>query len=368
MNPRQRDWKFTAVLLLIGLIGLAPLTIGFFVEQPGRLVVIFRDPVFSTDLTGRKCVLSLDGKIVTGTLQRSREGGLGVFDLGLMDAAFHTVQWDVQGFSKGGRSVEVLPKRIQMESRLAVDLKPEFGRVEVQGLNAVTKENLTTRAVVRLGDGKGELKDGTVMFTDVPPGRHTVYLQADGYCEAERMIKVAAAETATTFVALSPSMNQKEVARIILDWKQAPDDLDAHLLINLAGEKTRHHVFYKAKQSDRNGRRVASLDVDMRVTGGFETITIEKGFKGRFVYVVHNYSEWDAMVHRRTLPPHMANAEPRVRLYLGDCNPRVFGVPESQTGLEWTVLEIEVDENGLVSVESAPQQTNWGLLRDLENR
>jgi len=359
LTLRQKDWRLTAVLLLVGLLGLIPLSVGFFVEQPGHLTVIFRDTVFQTDITTRRSVLAIDGRVISASVRASKEGA--AFDLGTVPASAHSVRWEIDGFGKGERTVTVYPMR-EGESSLVIDLKPQFGRVEVQGTDAVTNERLTVPAEVNLGAGRQEMRSATILFADVSPGLHTVRMQAEGYCPEERTVSVSAGETAKASVALSPSLGRDEAARIILEWNHAPDDLDAHVYINLADEKSERHVYWNAMQSDKGGQRVVSLDVDKRTPGGFETVTIRQGFPGQYTYMIHNYSLWRAMRIKGPLPPNMAAADPRVRLYVsGDCKPRVFQLPAFHNDLGWMVVELIVDENGFISVVS-PQMKSRAPL------
>ncbi len=348
---RKKDWRLTALLILVALVGLVPLGAGFFVEQPGRLVVLFRDNVFQSDIAPRQSTLTLDGKVIPASIRVSEKGA--VFDLGRVAASSHTVGWTIEGFAKGEGAVTVLPTSVQPESTMIVDLRPEFGRVEVRGADATTNRVLAAPSLVILGADRKQMGSGVVLFSDVPPGVHKVHLQADGYCPDEQTVRVSAAETTQVTLTLSPSLDDDEAARIILEWNNAPEDLDGHLVVHLADEKTIRHICWYAMKSDKGGRPIASLDVDMRKPGGFETITVRKGFSGSYVYLVSNYSRRKAQHAKLPLPPNMDAADPNVRLYVnGDCKPRTFRLPASHNDLEWMVVELTVNNDGFISVSS----------------
>lgn len=366
LTPRRGDWRLTAVLLLASLLGTIPLSVGFLVEQPGHLVAVLRDTAFFSDITARQSIFSLDGVVVPALGRSSPEGIL--FDLGTVSARSHSLRVEIEGFDREERDVAVLPKRVEPKTTLAIDLRPKFGRVEIQVTDAVTNESLSVPSEMSLDAGKSEITNGSIQLSDVSPGSHKLRVQAEGYCSEDSTIRVTAGKTTTVPIALSRSLGEGEAARVILEWKHAPNDLDAHLLINLAGEKNTRHVFWRARSTEKDGSLVASLDIDERKPGGFETITVGQGFKGQYVYAVKNYSRWAAQRLKAPLPPPMGAAEPRVRLYIvGDCKPRVFQVPQSHSDIDWIVIELQVGDDGLISVVP-PQRMSRSPLDQAQNK
>lgn len=349
LTLRKGDWKPSAMLVAAALVGVAPLLLGLFLVPPGHLVLHLRDRVFGVDITGRQALVSLDGREVT--LSPRPLGAAAVFDFGAVPSGPHQLQWAVEGYAGGGQAVSVAPRARVNATIVEANLMPEFGSLTVKGVDAVTNRGLAAPIEATLAGVQGTASGNSALFPEVARGQHGVKAWARGYCPESATVTVAAGQTTTATMALSPAIAPDEVARFVLQWDQGPGDIDAHVFILASGEKTERHVFWDAKSTEKNGLPMATLDVDRRQPGGFETVTVRKGFSGRFRYQVVNYSLLETRHRKQPLPPRLSASGAQVRLYVsGDCKPRVFTVPASCEDLEWFVVELAVDAAGLVTV------------------
>ena len=348
MPSRPRDWRLTAILLLVALPGLAGLLIGLFLEAPGHLELVMRDGVFDFPLAGRRTVLLFDGR--EGIYTPKPQGDGAAIALGAVPAGPHLFQWRVDGYEPGEQRITVEPWTRVPLTRIEATLRPQFGRIAVNAVNARTNERIAVPVTVTM-DGAEEQTGSGVVSLLAPPGKHSLSARADGYCPAQKTATVAAMETAKASIPLPPNLGPDEVARIVLLWDVPPEDIDAHVLIKLDGEKAERHVYWKAMDTEKNERPVTALDVDMRHPGGFETVTIKKGFPGHYRYAVENFSLLLARANHRPEPANLTHSGATVRLYLkGSCDPQVFTVPSGCDDLEWMVMELAVDAAGNVTV------------------
>lgn len=131
--------------------------------------------------------------------------------------------------------------------------------------------------------------------------------------------------------ALSPSMQNLDGIRFVLNWGASPEDLDSHL--SYPG----NHVYFQSRSGS-----LSFLDVDDTNGYGPETITLSKKKQNqRYVYAVHNYTDKDK--YGTTSLSSMSNC--KVFVYIGNTLIRTYKVPENKTGNTWIVCSI--DENGV---------------------
>ena len=135
--------------------------------------------------------------------------------------------------------------------------------------------------------------------------------------------------------AISPTMQELDGMRIVLNWGNSPQDIDSHL--SYSGG----YVCYHKKEASQ-----ANLDVDDTDGYGPETITITRKEQGKkYVYAVHNYSDRTSINNS-----NLSNvSRAKVFIYIGDTLIKTYTMPEGKKGTIW--IPFLIDEMGnIVSV------------------
>lgn len=351
---RKADWRLKALLFLIALFGVGSLCIGLFLIPPGYLLLILHDRVFGQDFSSQKAIMTVDGADarIKGL---PVAGGVGYF-FGRLPSGPHHVRWTVDGYVPGDLPVVVAPWPNVPQTRIEAALKPDFGRLRIVGTDAVTGKVLTVPLEATLDARAGNSKGSEVLFPFATKGSHKVTVSAKGYCANTKDVVITPGSVAQVEMALSPQLKPDEVARFILNWDQGPDDVDAHVVAKLEGDLKEEHVYWSRKNFAKEGQDVVFLDIDMQHPGGFETVTIRKGFSGTFQYHLVNYSLLNAKRNHDPLPPALGDANAQIKLYTeSDCNPRVFTVPRTCTKAVWQLVSIDVTQDGSVTVRPENQ-------------
>jgi len=119
------------------------------------------------------------------------------------------------------------------------------------------------------------------------------------------------------------------VLRIVLDWGEKPDDLDAHLI-----KRNDYHISYRNMRVSDDG--IAKLDKDDTDSYGPETITANSIDKNaEYIFYVHNYSyrnDDDSKV--------LSNSGACIKIFGDNRLLEVINVPQNISGNFWEVFEI----------------------------
>ena len=199
------------------------------------------------------------------------------------------------------------------------------------------------------------------LFSAVAPGTYTVLSRATGYINASKTAVSVGGSTVTgQTVVISPTAGVGSV-RIVLTWRQSPNDLDSHLTGPSGPDTTRRfHVYYGGRGSC-TAAPFACLDQDVTSGNGPETMTISQVIPGRYRYGVQNYSccgnggnATDASLSR---------SGGKVEVYISNVLAQTFAVPTTP-GSFWTVFELngnaitpinQIESNGpFVSLSRSP--------------
>ncbi|HHQ6609682.1 invasin domain 3-containing protein [Morganella morganii] len=191
--------------------------------------------------------------------------------------------------------------------------------------------------------------DATGKFkVDLVGGKYVVKITANNYDDYDDFMVVKSGADTNFKFALSPALGT-EFGRIILQWSEAPNDLDAHLLVPPVGGGSRIHVYYPSGSKDPAGAD-ASLDKDQQSPPGVETITIRKGHKGTYTYFVKRYSAGaDAKLSTAKV---LLFLNKDLVLKSGTSRMMSFDAPDVvvPAKAQWIVFDIIVDENNEVQV------------------
>lgn len=213
--------------------------------------------------------------------------------------------------------------------------------------------------------------DGKATFSNLPAGVTSMTVSASDYQNATRNPELTCATPNSLGVALNPTSGAGALTanqvRIILNWGENPEDLDAHLTGPEPGlaassynDAERFHIaWYELSAADG----VAVLDVDDTTSFGPETVTISPPpgqsvlRPGVYRYSVHHYYGSSSIAAGTT-----------VELIAGT-ERRTFTAPAGGAGVEddvWTVLELVVDNTGHITirpVNSYQQGVSTGGVR-----
>ena len=171
-------------------------------------------------------------------------------------------------------------------------LEAEFGQSQdgyVLSIRSAEDCSPVSGAKVQLGrsfsatsDNFGEVSLPKALFADTVDGTLKLSVSKQGFINYLDKMKVIFSEphSSDTFVLLSP-MIPPTSARVVLDWRATPRDLDLHLY-----GPNGMHVYYNGPRSGP-----ASLNQDNRHGYGHEIITIDSiNQNGQYKFYVHNYS------------------------------------------------------------------------------
>lgn len=141
---------------------------------------------------------------------------------------------------------------------------------------------------------------------------------------------------------ISPALPPGRI-RVVLDWRETPRDLDAHL--------KRQGVYHLSYRDMRNYKEQAWLDRDDQDGLGPETITVLKlAREGRYSYVVHDYTHRDKPTSRG-----LSQSRAHVRVYTTDGILQSFVVPSQGQGNHWHVFDIIDGQVRPVNTLTAPR-------------
>ena len=170
--------------------------------------------------------------------------------------------------------------------------------------------------------------EGKITFPRQPDGMLSVHFKKDEYIPASFDVEVIAETMFFNRFSVSPVLSIDQF-RVVLDWDQSPNDLDAHFI------KERHyHISYRNTRvlSDGTGQ----LDRDEMRGYGPETITVEQiDSDGNYLYSVHNYSQ---KINPRATP--LSRSKATVRVYGNNELLKTYMVPSTHRGETWNVFRI----------------------------
>jgi len=174
----------------------------------------------------------------------------------------------------------------------------------------------------------------------VDPGSYTVSFQSEGYIETHTNTSVTGEQVTVRTASLSPVLEEDEV-RIILEWDEMPEDLDAHLTTLLdSGEKL--HLFYPFAESRGGSPWPGFLVLDLdNTTGreGPETITIKQPANGEYLYSVLDYTN-----QGNTESTEISDSNAMVRVLRGNREIDQYFPPwgtDMGKGFVWNVVKLQ---------------------------
>jgi len=349
MSPTGNDRRAVVLLAVIMATGMAILIIPWFLTPPAYLDLAIRDVVFGTDLT-RSLVTVTDqvtGKSMTLPIQKM--GATFVARLGRINSGKGAYRAQIAGYKPGFAHVDVAALQT---IRAPVDLQPTFGRLEIEPVNA-TRRDEPVPATMREGTRTMTSEPLRNVVIDLPPGKHRLSGNANGFCPSEREYDVQAGKITKAVLPLSPDLKEDEIARFVLGWKNEPRDIDSHFMKSGAmGAHDAAHLFWANKVASlSNGDVFARLDVDELYPGRYETVTVRANAVGDFRYFIHRYAGIGTI----------GDADAMVQIYTRGCHVQTFVPPPVCTQNVWNVADlhhsgIRLEVTDLRNCEAVPER------------
>jgi len=195
--------------------------------------------------------------------------------------------------------------------------------------NAVTGDPVpnATILVENLGEFTTD-EEGKITFPRQPDGMLRVLFKKDKFISAVFNVEVIVETIFFNRFSVSPIMNIDQF-RVVLDWDQRPNDLDAHFV-----KSNQYHISYRNTRVLSDG--TGMLDRDDMDGYGPETITVERiDSNGEYIYSVHNYSQ-----HVNSSAVPLSQSKATVRVYGNNRLLKTYQVPQNHQGKTWNVFRI----------------------------
>ncbi|MGN6185240.1 MAG: hypothetical protein ACTHQM_16495 [Thermoanaerobaculia bacterium] len=353
MSTARSDTKAATLLVLLIAIGLALLTIPWFLTPPAFLELALRDAVFGADLS--KQVIQITDDATGKSLQASvsKSGNSFIAHIGRINSGKGTYTARLTGYKPGvARITAGALERV----RVPIELRPTFGRVELSTVNA-TLNDTAIAATVKTGPQTLSQDSPRVLVFDLPPGKHRFTADANGFCPSEREFIVVEGKVTKGVFPLSPDLTNEELARFVLGWRNEPRDLDAHFMkSNAFGIPNPGHLFWRQKTAwFANGDVFARLDVDELYPGRYETVTVRANAVGDFRYLVHRFQGFGTI----------NDAEPIVQVYTKGCQMRTFTPPPACADDVWIVANLQYSHGNLQlnEIRTCEPATGPGVIK-----
>ncbi len=182
-------------------------------------------------------------------------------------------------------------------------------------------------------------EEGAVSFPALAEdGVYQVSFRAKKYVPTEFPIEIMAGTIFFNRFSVSPQLDIKYL-RVILDWDESPQDLDAHFV-----KEGAYHISFRDMKTlaDGNGQ----LDRDDMDAYGPETITLtEISHTSTYEYFVHDFSN-----QHNTSSNALSQSKATVKVYGEGKLLNVFQIPERKAGTVWKVFSIR--NGGIVEVNT----------------
>jgi hypothetical protein len=196
--------------------------------------------------------------------------------------------------------------------------------------DAITGEAVSNATI--LVENVGEFttdEEGKITFPRQPDGMLRVLFKKDKYISAVFNVEVIVETIFFNRFSVSPIMNIDQF-RVVLDWDQKPNDLDAHFV-----KTNQYHISYRNTRVLADGSGM--LDRDDMDGFGPETITVERiDSDGEYAFSVHNYSQH---INSSSLP--LSKSKATVRVYGSNRLLKTYQVPINHNDKTWNVFRIE---------------------------
>ncbi len=204
------------------------------------------------------------------------------------------------------------------------------GKLTLRFINALNGDAVKGADIKIKGIGEFESDArGRVLFpTPEKDGIYDVYFEKEGYIPCDLNFEVLLGSIFYNRFSVSPKIDVGTI-RIVLDWDNKPDDLDAHFV----KEGDYHISFHDMKATDDD---MVILDRDDRDGWGPETITVKDlDDKAEYKYYVKDYTNRD-----KDNSKALSKSKATVKVYGEEGLLAQYKLEEKQKGNTWMVFRI----------------------------
>jgi hypothetical protein len=328
---------------------------------------VVRDAFTRNGLAGVTVTLTLNSATVG---QATTDSGGNYTISNIAAGSNYNLTYEINGYISASRfTIEVTEGAANfIETTLQVDNQYSgTGTVTGRVTNAFTgqgESDVTLSVRQGLGQTTGNIlaavttdSNGDYSLNSLTAGNYTVQMQKTDFITSFFSLVVLGGQTvADQNGTISPSIATGEI-RIVLEWGDAPSDLDSHLTGPLNGGG-RFHCYFSNKTPQGSS---TNLDVDDTSRFGPETITVTQTIGGTYRYSVHDYSNKSS-----NSSTALGASNATVRVFIGNAAPRIFSVP-NQSGTLWTVFEIDGTSLNLTPVNRMTYESSSSSVTRPEN-
>lgn len=317
------------------------------------------------------------------TIARGRTDDSGTYTIGGLDEGTYIIEISASKYQRARIQVIVQNgvttyNEIFLLVRAGISIGHASGRI----LNAATAEGISDVTIrVRLGWNNrygAVLKtvktssNGAYKISDLLTGWYTIECVKDGYITGWNNIVLCIIDGNSQDFSISPELTGDGEFRIVLQWRNRPDDLDSHLTGPIAGSSERFHLYYPYATANDGFQYDEYVELDWDNTDinerlEPETITIHQQLDGVYRYSIHDYTNGDD-----ASSIDLANSNATVTVYKGNAVIATYAVPTGIPGTIWTVFEL--NGNAIIpintiktGVENDPTLYNIGDIFNTEN-
>lgn len=252
---------------------------------------------------------------------------------GCAEITMYGITWDSQTLEEYQAAVYMINGTAEYEMEVLVDDALNYNDTG-NGMRIVADADYVIRKGInnRTGEiaAEGKTDSSGCLRVRLPAGMYTVQIERNGY-DTTYFTLIVRQNSRQTRLHLSPKLQEGEM-RIVLTWKDIPQDLDSHLFTPYS-TVDKHICYYNKKDEKGN-----SLDVDVISGYGPETVTLSNlDSNGLYKYYVADYTNCSQGNYTSR---EMSNSNASVQVYTKDGLAATFHVPTGQEGVIWEVFEI----------------------------
>ena len=210
------------------------------------------------------------------------------------------------------------------------DIERELeGILTLRFFDAVTGKPII-KANVEIGDIVNEVTDfeGKIKFEIPEDGNYLINFSHPKYAPSILKLEVVVGTIFNNRFSVSPMLPIGSL-RVVLDWGNKPNDLDAHLT-----KSNDYHISFRNMKV--NNDNTAKLDRDDLDGFGPETITVSNiNTNSEYFYYVHNYSNKDAGESK-----DLSNSKARILVFGDNRLIEQIEISKNISGKFWNVFKI----------------------------
>lgn len=210
------------------------------------------------------------------------------------------------------------------------DLENEMeDKITLRFFNAINGKPISDADITIEGIIKGKTDfEGKILF-DIPDDKtYLINFSHPKYITSILKLEVIVGTIFNNRFSISPMLPIGSL-RVVLDWGNKPNDLDAHLV-----KQSDYHISFRNMKTSRDNS--AMLDRDDLDGFGPETITVKNiNNNSEYKYFIHNYTNKDASETK-----DLSNSKARILVFGDNRLIQQIEISKNITGKFWNVFKI----------------------------